>query len=72
MNTAVRRLLAIMGMGATMKAPQDSKDVQDKHEGTTQPLPYYWGHQPIHIRSRSQKVKSKRLRASNKRQNRAA
>lgn len=71
-NTAVLKLLAMMGMGSKMKAPQDSKDVQDNHEGATTPLPFYFMHQPIHPLSRSQKVKSKRLIASNRKQGRAA
>ena len=67
----MQKLLSIFGMGKTMKAPMDSKDVQDKHEGTEAPLPFYYIHQPIHMLNRSQKVKGKRLIASNKRQGRA-
>lgn len=62
-----------MGLGAMFINPfKDAKDVQDKHEGgETQPLFYSNNSNPIYIPSRSQRVKSKRLRASNKKQGRA-
>jgi hypothetical protein len=69
-NSGMARLLAMFGMGNTMKAPKDSKDVQDKHEGV-ETIPHWWGHQPIHPLNRSQKAKGKRLIASNRRQGRA-
>lgn len=46
------------------QAPQDSRDVQNENVGTPN-LPYWWGHRPIYIQSKSQKVKSKVLAKRN-------
>ncbi len=48
----------------------DSRDVQGNDEGRETVMPFWAGHQPIFIPSWSQRVKSKRLIASNKRQGR--
>jgi len=45
------------------QAPQDSRDVQGEHEGAV--VPYWWGHRPIYLQSRSQRVKSKVLAKRN-------
>jgi hypothetical protein len=60
---------AMLSMGSvSAQAPKDSRDVQGNDENAQ--VQYWYGHQPIHPLSRSQKAKSKRLIASNKRQGR--
>jgi hypothetical protein len=59
----------VSGQGLTQSPRFDANDVQGNDEGKISYTPFY-GHNPIFIPSRSQKVKSKILRANNKRQGR--
>lgn len=64
------KLATVMGLGAMFNNPYfDAKDIKDEYEGVPTPV-YFSSSNPIHIPSRSQRVKSKRLKASNKRQGR--
>lgn len=64
-------LLGLMGLGSLTTQPvAQSKDVQNKYEGKQVVTTFWGGSQPIYIPSHSQKVKSKKLRVSNKRQGR--
>ncbi len=64
-------MLAMFGMGGlSNQAPLDGRDVQGQDEGRENVSHFWSGHQPIYIPSWSQRVKSKRLIASNKRQGR--
>lgn len=59
-----------MSKAVSMKAQEvqaqvDAKNVQDVNEGAPNNVPYWWGHQPIYLQSRSQKVKSKVLAKRN-------
>lgn len=61
---------AMLSMGsAQAQAPTEGRNVQGLNEGGETAV-YWYGHQPIFIPSWSQRVKSKQMKATNKRMRR--